>query len=108
MASPFTSLSAPITRWPARTPRREVLLVSDGVDFFEDAFGNMSVEQRSALQQPPMVQLLSVNGLARIYGAVFFGKSINTMSEFSRSRSNTMRFPSGVMSKVMITAGLSS
>src|SRR5579862_6726527 len=32
----------------------------------------------------------------------FAGKSINTISEFSRSRSNTTRLPSGVRSKLLV------
>ena len=39
---------------------------------------------------------VTCGGVSRHY----FGRSIRTMSEFSRERSNTIAFPSGVMSKV--------
>jgi hypothetical protein len=34
------------------------------------------------------------------HGLAYFGRSIRTISEFIRDRSNTMAFPSGVTSKV--------
>jgi len=39
MSNPYFSLSALIGRWPARTPRREVLLLTNGIDRFEDVGG---------------------------------------------------------------------
>ena len=45
MADPFNSLSALINGWSVGTPRREVLVVTDGVDIFENVgYANMFVD----------------------------------------------------------------
>ena len=44
--------------------------------------------------------------LSEIFQPAHRGKSISTISEFSRSRSNTICFPSGVTSKVRMVEGL--
>ena len=41
-----------------------------------------------------------LGGGAALRRANYFGRSIRTISEFSRERSNTMALPSGVMSNV--------
>ena len=49
-------------------------------------------------------ELLAIGRDKLPLGDYCFGISISTTSEFSRKRSNTICFPSGVMSKVRIAA----
>lgn len=58
MADPFNSLSALINGWAAGAPRREVLVVTDGVDIFENVgYANMFVDIAVADAQHAGVQV---------------------------------------------------
>jgi hypothetical protein len=58
IADPFTSLRALIGGWSAGVPRREVLVVTDGADIFEDVEpGNESVDEAIKDAQPAGVQV---------------------------------------------------
>lgn len=58
MADPFSSLSALINGWAAGAPRREVLVVTDGVDIFENVgYANMFVDIAVADAQHAGVQV---------------------------------------------------
>ncbi|WP_031497800.1 hypothetical protein [Bryobacter aggregatus] len=60
-ASPFNSLSKLINEWPQGALRREVLLVSDGVDVFEDVGGaSMYLDDAIAAAQYAGVQVFCI------------------------------------------------
>ena len=93
----------------AITGRREAAIegqgaLADAIQSPRDTAGRLLHHRRKQEAADENAQF-AYRGVSRHVHSIgdrcYFGRSIRTMSEFSRERSNTMAFPSGVMSKVV-------